>query len=213
MPTLKGVYGITPAESPSSTETLEKIEQALRGGLSILQFRHKSHALNQAPQKTLLKQALAFQDLCKQYHCLFIINDNATLAKQINADGLHLGQQDMPLNQAREMLGPKACIGITCHNSLALAQQAQALGADYVAFGSFYPSQTKPNASKADISTLNQAKQTLNLPIVAIGGITLHNAAPLIHSGADMIAVVQSLFSTGDVETRCTQFNQLFSNT
>lgn len=226
MITVRGVYGITPPLTTTGTSDnntlqeqrlLEKIEQALRGGLAVLQYRNKApaengkHRQNQDHiQAHKLRQAQAIQALCRHHHCPFLINDDLHLAQQIKADGLHLGQQDTPLQEARELLGPHAIIGITCHDALPLAQQAERQGADYVAFGSFYPSHTKPNASPACLSTLQQARQTLTLPIVAIGGITPQNAPALIDAGADLIAVVQSLFSAEDPQTRCQQLNRLF---
>jgi len=211
MAIFKGVYGITPPQFPCTAQSLDTIEKALQGGLSVLQYRNKSPQRDYAINSQELQHVLALQDLCRQYHCLFVINDNAVLAHQIKADGLHLGQQDIALHQARDLLGPSIQIGITCHNAIALAQQAEKQGADYVAFGSFFPSQTKPNASKAEISTLTQAKQSLGLPIVAIGGITLENAPALISAGADMIAVVQSLFDGPCIRTQSQQLTDLFS--
>jgi len=150
-------------------------------------------------------------DLCRAKGAMFIVNDDVALALACNADGVHLGQADMALADARAQLGDGAIIGITCHDSVELALKAQAGGADYVAFGSFYPSPSKPCAADAPIDILRQARQDIGLPIVAIGGITAGNAEALITAGADMLAVIHGVFAQEDVEKAARAYAGLFS--
>ena len=171
----------------------------------MLQYRQKK--LNYSQQ---IKQAEILLKYCRDYNCLFLINDNPQLAAEITADGIHLGQNDTNITQARNLIGPKAIIGMTCHNSLKLAQQAELKGADYVAFGAFFPSPSKPEAALAPISLLRQAKKTLHCPIIAIGGINPDNAKQLIDAGADMIATIHALFASKNISSQCSHFNQLF---
>ena len=205
-PRLKGLYGITDSTlMPDTSAMLQQVEAALLGGCKIIQYRDKS-----ADQQARLQQASKLLELCHQHDALLLINDDIQLALAINADGVHLGQGDGNHASARELLGPDAIIGITCHDKLSLARQAIADQADYVAFGAFFPSKTKPNASPAPMNLINDAKQNLSVPVVAIGGITVDNASQLIEAGADMLAVVHSLFSAPDITQRATGFQTLF---
>jgi thiamine-phosphate pyrophosphorylase len=145
-------------------------------------------------------------DLCREHGAELIINDDVHLALSVGAHGVHLGQDDMPPQEARKLLGPKATIGVTCHADLDLAHTAVQAGANYVAFGRFFPSTTKPDAPPAPLELLIQARQMLDVPIVAIGGITLDNAQSVLASGADWLAVSHSLFSAPNIETRTRAF-------
>ena len=140
-----------------------------------------------------------------------MINDDTELAKACGAHGVHLGQSDGIISQARAFLGNQAIIGNTCHGSLELAQAGVGQGCDYVAFGAFFTSSTKPDASPAPISLLNEARSTLPVPVVAIGGINMDNADQVINAGADMIAVIHNLFASDDICSRAAQFNSLFN--
>jgi len=200
--TLSGLYAIT----DSSQEHLARqVELALKGGVHILQYRDKS-----SDQTRRLTQAKRLLDLCRKHDAIFIINDDVELAKAIGADGVHLGRDDHDIESARIALGNKAIIGLSCYDQLELAVAAQSAGADYVAFGRFFPSSTKPQAVQAEIELLSAAKSTLRIPIVAIGGITPENGAPLIDAGADMLAVIQGLFAQQDIRTAAEQFHKLF---
>ena len=206
--TLHGLYGITDSKlMPDDAQMLAQVEAALQGGMTILQYRDKS-----GDQAKRLRQANALRALCHRYKALFLINDDSELAKACQADGVHLGQSDGSVPKARQLLGSEAIIGVTCHDSLSLAEQAVAEGADYVAFGAFFPSKTKPDAKPAPHSLLADAGQQLDLPIVAIGGITVDNAHQLIDAGADMVAVIHALFAAEDIPQRARAFQQLFSN-
>jgi thiamine-phosphate pyrophosphorylase len=184
------------------------VEPILRGGCRIIQYRNK-----QASRADNKMQATVLRDLCHRYQALLIINDDVELALAIGADGVHLGQADTSLNEARQRLGASKIIGVSCHNSLELARQAEQQGADYVAFGRFFESRTKPDAPQAELDILRAAKQQLRIPVVAIGGITRDNAARVIAQGADMIAVIDDLFAAQDakeLEARAKTFTQLF---
>ena len=187
---------------------LEAVEQALIGGVAFIQYRDKSTD----SQKRLL-EAQQLNTLCQRYNVPLIINDDLELAAQLGV-GVHLGQQDGSIALARQRLGQDAIIGATCHNSLLVAEQAAVQGASYLAFGAFYPSSTKPLAQLAELSTLTQAKQLFNLPIVAIGGITLDNAQPLIEAGADYLAVISDIFAlpVDNIRQRVEAYKLLFKN-
>ena len=203
---LEGLYAITDSVlMPNDNELLDRIEAALRGGTRIVQYRDKSDDSTKR-----LRQAKALIDLCNQFDVPLLINDDAHLAKTSGAAGVHLGQSDGLLTEARELLGQDAIIGITCHDSLAFALEGQKAGADYVAYGAFYASKTKPNASPAPLSLLAESKTQIKLPTVAIGGITVDNAAQTLAAGADMLAVVHSLLAAEDVEQQARRFSQLF---
>lgn len=187
---LSGVYAITdPLLLPDDTRMQEQVEAALRAGLDLLQYRDKTADASKA-----LRQTRLLADLCKNYDCLLIINDDPELARACEADGVHLGQGDTSLLHARELLGKHRLIGRTCHNSLQLAELAARQGADYLAFGRCYPSNTKPDAPAAPISIFQQA-QHLQLPCVAIGGITPQGASTVVQAGASMIAAIEGIFA------------------
>lgn len=199
-----GVYAITP-ECSDTARLLIRVEAALKGGVAAVQYREKTGdvALRHEQASELLA-------LCQRYDVPLIINDDLRLADLTGADGVHLGREDGGLREARLILGPEKIIGASCYQHLEAARAAQAQGADYVAFGSFYPSPTKPQAVKASIDLLRQAADCLQAPIVAIGGITVDNAKPLIDAGADAVAVISALFDAPDIESAARQLNTLF---
>jgi thiamine-phosphate pyrophosphorylase len=201
---LAGLYAIT-SEPKDSAQLIEQVSRALAGGARVVQYRDKS-----SDQARRLAEAQALLNLCHEHQVPLIVNDDIELACQIQADGIHLGQQDAALSNARDKLGEHCIIGISCYNVFSLAQQAVADGADYIAFGAFYPSGTKPAASTASPDLLHRAKQELDIPVVAIGGITPHNAAELLDAGADMLAVIQGVFAQPDIELAARAFSSLF---
>lgn len=204
---LRGLYAITDSSLLADGRLLPYTEAALRGGARLLQYRDKS-----SNDSTRLREATALRELCERYGATLIINDDAELAARLGV-GLHLGQEDGSLAHARALLGGRAIIGATCHASLELAAQARRDGASYVAFGRFHNSNTKPGAPSANLELLAQARQATSLPIVAIGGVTVENAPPLIAAGADLIAVIHALFaadSAAEVERRACAFSALF---
>ena len=197
---LNGLYAIT---DPSllQDDLIHKAEQAIIAGINILQYRNKIASVEQQEQ-----EALALATLCKKNNILFLINDNIELAVKVNADGVHLGQSDAKLQQARKILGENKIIGITCHNKIELAIEAQQKGADYVAFGRFFNSETKPSAPAAELSLLSEASKVITLPIVAIGGISPESAPLLLKKGADMLAVIHGIFGQKDILKATQQF-------
>ncbi|MCL7946143.1 thiamine phosphate synthase [Marinobacter sp. ATCH36] len=202
-----GLYAITDSQLLPADKLLPAVEAALRGGAVLVQYREKS-----APQPERLQQARDLTALCRNAGVPLIINDDPELARRCGATGVHLGQSDSSLVSARQQLGEHAIIGATCHADLALAASADRDGADYLAFGRFFNSKTKPDAPAADTSVLARARQ-FGKPVTAIGGITAGNGEALIRAGADMLAVVGGLFD-GDlasIEERARQFSRLFA--
>lgn len=185
---IHGLYAITDPDLIADNQLLCAIENALRGGARVVQYRNKS-----ATKQIQYQQAGELSRLCKDYNVCFIINDDPQLALDVHADGVHVGREDGKIEDARTLLGKKAIIGVSCYNQLEAAYHAIAQGADYVAFGRFYPSKTKPDAVQADITLLQQAAKQLHVPIVAIGGINRDNAQQLIQCGADSVAVINDL--------------------
>lgn len=202
---INGVYAITDPNLSPAGKVLQDAELALKGGVKILQFRDKTTDWHS--QLALAKQ---LKTLCTTYQALLIINDDIELAIQANADGIHLGKDDAALETARQTLGNDKIIGISCYNSIERALEMQKRGANYVAFGRFFPSKTKPNAPQADVATLVQAKQILQIPLVVIGGIELNNAQTLIDAGADSIAVIQGIFAQDDIQAAAQSLSDLF---
>ncbi len=207
-PPLRGVYAITDENLLAGPTLFSAVEEALGAGLALLQYRNKS-----ADWQSKCAEATQLLHLCQRYNTPLLINDDVELCREIGAAGVHLGQADTKLVAARQRLGEQAIIGITCHSDLSLALRAQAAGADYVAFGRFFPSHTKPNAPQASIQVLQQAKAQLAIPIVAIGGINAENGQALVTAGADMLAVIHTLFASADVEAQAKALNALFRTT
>ncbi|HEV8260136.1 MAG TPA: thiamine phosphate synthase [Burkholderiales bacterium] len=202
--TVSGLYAVTPALVDSAL-LRSKVEAALRGGARILQYRNKA-----ADEQLRREQAFQIAWLCRDAGACFIVNDSIELARDVAADGVHLGKDDNGIGAARAMLGPGKLIGVSCYNQLLRARDAVAQGADYIAFGSFFPSATKPGAVTASRDLLRAAKE-FSLPIVAIGGITPDNAAGLIEAGADAVAVVSAVFDAPDVERAARRIAALFA--
>lgn len=162
-----------------------QLEAALIAGpVAAFQFRVKGTDQHQAAQL-----AVPLQGICGRHNIAFVVNDSIALAKRVGADGVHLGQGDGNPAEARRELGSNAQIGVTCHNSRHLAMEAAEAGADYVAFGAFFPTSTKEVQHMAEVGTLELWSQFTEVPCVAIGGITPGNAKPLIDAGADFLAV------------------------
>jgi thiamine-phosphate pyrophosphorylase len=204
---LRGLYALTDSHLIPSERLVDTVEAAIIGGAKIIQYRDKTD-----DDRLRLKQAHALQQLCQQYKVALLINDDVELAHQVGADGVHLGKDDMSLSKARTMLGNDAIIGVSCYNQLPLAQQAVQAGATYVAFGSFFSSQIKPNAVRATLDLLRQARQSLKCPMVAIGGITPANGIELVKAGADCLAVIQGLFGQTNVTAAAQRYAQLFGS-
>lgn len=201
-----GLYAITDATLLPPERLIPAVEAALRGGAVMVQYREKS-----LPFPDRLSQARNLLAACNNARVPLIINDDPELAKRAGASGVHLGQSDSSLTLARKHLGENAIIGATCHASMDLAAEAYHAGADYLAFGRFFPSSTKPGAPAASPDILGRARR-FGKPITAIGGIALENGESLIRAGADMLAVVGGLFDGDDhlIEHRAREFTRLF---
>jgi thiamine-phosphate pyrophosphorylase len=198
----RGLYAITQTDNKSIATILREVEQVLSGGAVVVQYRDKQ------PLDALLL-ASELVKLCHQYHAPLIINDDVELAIQVAADGVHLGKEDGAVAHARQRLGNDAIIGVSCYNSVDRAIEAQRDGADYVAFGRFFTSSSKPLAAPAEINTLHEAKRVLTVPIVAIGGILPDNGGQLLDAGADLLAVIGGLF-TAQPEHSARTYRDLF---
>ncbi len=199
------LYAITDSQLLPGDTLFTGVAAALKGGCKLVQYRDKSAdiARRQFEAKTLLA-------LCNQYQAQLIINDDVSLAQEIGAHGIHLGQDDISPVAARIILGNHAIIGVTCHDSLELARKAIKDSANYIAFGRFFSSSTKPDARPAPIALIGDAhKEFNNTPIVVIGGITLDNGKQLLEAGADMLAVCHSLFSAEDITAQAKKFIEL----
>jgi thiamine-phosphate pyrophosphorylase len=202
---LRGLYAITDENLIPETTFAATIEQALSGGTAIIQYRDKSGS-----ETKRLEQASALRSLCNEYRASLIINDDIALAKAVAADGVHLGEDDISIEQARLILGKNAIIGISCYNQLQLGARAQAAGADYVAFGAVFTSPTKPHARSASCELISEAKSQLHIPVCAIGGIDKSNAESVIEAGADMTALISGLFTEPDIRLTAEHISRLF---
>lgn len=200
---LSGLYAITP-DWTDTDRLLAVTEAILRAGCRWLQYRNKT-----APPELKKTQAQALRALTRRLRAHLIVNDDPGLALSVEADGVHLGREDGSVSAARGVLGKGKLIGVSCYQGLELAQTAVAAGADYVAFGSVYPSATKPHAARADLALFGRAR-CLPVPVVAIGGITPDNAAAVIAAGADALAVINALYEAEDPDAQAERFLALF---
>jgi thiamine-phosphate pyrophosphorylase len=198
-----GLYAIT--DGPRD-DLLAAVDAALRGGAAVIQYRDKT---SEAARR--LAEASALVVACRSAGVPLIINDDIELAGTTGAAGVHLGEDDGAIDVARRRLGPDAIIGVSCYDSLERARVAAAAGADYLAFGAFFASPTKPHARHATPDLLRAAR-SLGLPLVAIGGITPDNARPLVDAGADFVAVVSGVFATAAPEDAARQYTKCFLN-
>jgi len=198
----RGLYAITDGPRP---DLHAAVERALQGGAAIVQYRDKS-----GEDERRRAEAADLLTVCHRFGVPLIVNDDVELAATIGADGVHLGEHDGDIAAARTRLGPTAIIGVSCYDSLDRARQLAGAGADYLAFGAFFPSPTKPQARRAHADLLRDAK-ALGLPLVAIGGITPDNAQPLIEAGADFVAAISGVFASADPSAAARRYANLFS--
>ena len=183
------------------------VDAALSGGASLIQYRNKM-----ADADLRIRQARVLLKLCRQHGAALIINDHAALCLELDADGVHLGGDDGDAAAIRAQLGPERILGVSCYNRFELALTAQAQGADYVAFGACFDSATKPVAVHAPLELFRRAQSELQIPVVAIGGITLANAQLALDIGANAIAVIGELFFANDITQTARQFSNLFNH-
>lgn len=199
------LYAITDSQLMPGQLLFDGVTAAVQGGCRLVQYRDKS-----GDAEKRRREAEGLLEICRHHGARLIINDDPLLAHAIGADGVHLGQTDGDARAARQLLGPDAIVGITCHASLDFAQQALLDGASYIAFGRFFPSQTKPDAPPAPLSLINEAiARYPHTQVVAIGGITLENAATIAQAGAHYIAVSHALFNAPDIRRQAEQFSKL----
>ena len=199
------LYLISPQEVGGAFP--ERLQAALEAGpVAAFQLRVKD-----TPEHQLARLAEPLQRICADHDTTFIVNDSMVLAKRLGADGVHLGQSDGDIREARALLGPAAQIGRTCHDSRHLAMEAGEAGADYVAFGAFYPTTTKPSHYRPHPSILSWWSSIFEIPCVAIGGITPDNVQPLIDAGADFVAVCQAVWGADDPALAVQRFNEVLA--
>jgi thiamine-phosphate pyrophosphorylase len=201
---MRGLYLVTP-DWDDTNQLLTVTEAALKAGVALLQYRHKT-----ASDALRLAQATALQTLCRRYRVPLVINDHLALCEQIDADGLHLGGTDASVSAARAIIGPAKILGASCYGDLQRAHDAVAAGASYVAFGGFYPSRVKQYEVSTPVDIVSRAKVSITVPVCVIGGMTPDNAAPLVAEGADMVAVISSVYQHAQPEQAATQFSKLF---
>lgn len=199
-----GLYAVTP-DTDDTPRLCAMVTEAVEGGATLVQYRNKA-----ASPRMRLEQASALLTICKSRGALLIVNDDTDLAVSIGAEGLHLGRDDGDIAAARARL-PHALIGASCYRDIGNALEAKRAGADYVAFGSFFASPTKPSAVRSPLSTITEAKKAVGLPVVAIGGITLENTPSLITAGVDAVAVITALFTASSIRQAAENFIRLFT--
>lgn len=202
---LRGLYLVTP-DWDDTRKLLEITELALKGGIALLQYRHKTADAAQRQE-----QAECLQALCRSYQVPFIINDHIDLCMSLNADGIHVGGTDASVADVRKIIGADKILGSSCYGSLELAQLAEASGASYVAFGGFYPSKVKKYPVTTPPTIVSDWKAQGKVPSVVIGGMTKENSAPLVANGADMVAAISSIYLAGDPQRAVQEFNALFA--
>ncbi|MBI2319179.1 MAG: thiamine phosphate synthase [Betaproteobacteria bacterium] len=202
---IRGLYAITP-EKADTGELLAKVRLALAGGTRLVQYRSKL-----ADRSLRFAQARQLLALCRSASATLIVNDDIECALEVGADGAHIGREDGEPFAARSRLGPGMLLGVSCYERLELALAAEAAGADYVAFGSVFASPTKPGAVRAGLALFSQARTRVQVPIVAIGGITAENAASVVAAGADALAVLSAVFEAADIEAAAAAFSTFFS--
>jgi thiamine-phosphate pyrophosphorylase len=196
----RGLYAVTPT-ALTGPALLDAVAEVLAGGAVWLQYRAK--------QAADAETAAMLVACCRRANARLIVNDDPALARRVGADGVHLGRDDVTVKAAREIVGPDRLIGVSCYDDLGRAAEAAELGADYLAFGSMFHSSTKPAAVRCPLETLSVARG-LGRPVVAIGGITADNAAAAISAGADLVAVIEDLFSAADRRARARGYARLF---
>ncbi len=203
-----GLYAITDAQLTPEAQLAERVAKAIEGGAVMIQYRNKTA---DAAQRG--REAYLLSELCQRHRIPLIINDHVDLAQHVGAQGVHLGEEDAQVHAARAILGEYAIIGVSCYNEFQRALRAQQAGADYVAFGSFFSSDTKPGAVRSTVELLHEAGKHLSIPRVAIGGITPENARPIVQAGASLIAACHGVFGQPDVQIAAQRYAHLFTAT
>lgn len=198
---LQGLYVLTDSRIFPHTQWPTRVEAILEGGATVIQLREKELTDNE-----LLPHALRVQEVCMAHDVPLIINDRVELAKKIFADGVHLGKEDKSLKAARDYLGNEFYIGVSCYRDIYASIRAQQLGADYVAFGSLFPTLTKQDASHCPLSIIQKAGNQIFLPICGIGGITINNVNKVIQAGATLLSVSNAIFNSDNPKAATERF-------
>ena len=201
---IKGLYAITPDSADLNT-LIQKTQLAIEGGAFMVQYRSKIH-----DRDVKMQQCAAILRLCREYDVPCIVNDDVEMCRILKADGVHLGENDDNIAEVRRILGEDSIIGSSCYDQLNRAKQAQKEGASYVAFGAVFPTPTKPHAPRATLELLREAKSEIQIPIVAIGGITMNNAHDVIETGIDAIAVITNLYESNSIKETAETLSQMF---
>lgn len=201
---MKGLYVITDEKLTPYGKMFDMVKQALEGGAKFVQLRDKNNS-----DDFLLEYALKLRDLCHKYNAYFIVNDRVNLALKSEADGVHVGEEDENIEKVIEIMKGKI-VGVSCYGSIERAKEMEKLGASYVAFGSFYPSPTKPTSKIVPKEIISQAKKELKIPVCVIGGITVERAKELIDLGADIVAVINDIWTSPDIKQRALEYKRLF---
>lgn len=187
------LYAVTDRAWTKNVTLMEQVKQALDGGITFLQLREK-----ELSEEEFIKEAKEMKELAAQYKIPFVINDNIKVALEVDADGVHIGQDDMSVEEARKLLGEDKIIGVSAHN-VKEAMKAQEGGADYLGVGAVCATSTKKDANVVSKEEIKKIKETVDIPIVAIGGIKKDNIDALTGTGVDGVAVVSAIFAAGDI--------------
>lgn len=201
---MKGLYLVTP-DWDDTDKLVAATEQAIAGGASLLQYRHKT-----ASAELRTEQAAALLTLCRRLNVPLIINDHLDLCERIDADGVHVGGTDASVAEVRTKLGKAKIVGASCYGDLQLARDAAAAGASYVAFGGFYPSRVKKYEVTTSPDIITRALSNIDLPLCVIGGMTPQNARPLIELGANAVAAISSVYAATDHRSAAAEFASMF---
>ncbi len=183
---MQGIYAITPNQKLDINNIKQMLNKHKPG---FLQYRHKTN-----DKELKITEAKKLKDLCLLHNTVFIINDDINLAQIVDADGVHLGKDDLSIKSARLAIGEGKIIGTSCYNDIDTAKNAQEQGANYVAFGALFSSSTKPNASHCSLDIISKAKQVINIPIVGIGGVDFNNMHQALNAGCDSVAMIKALY-------------------
>ena len=201
-----GLYAITSAADADPDRLAGRVRAAIDGGAAMIQYRAKNRTVRERHTAASL-----LLDVCRLRQVPLIVNDDPVLAADIGADGVHVGREDGDVRSVRRIVGDRCIVGVSCYDRFDLALAAADDGATYVAFGSFFSSPTKPHAVPAPMGLLSTAREELDIPVVAIGGVTARNGTALITAGASFLAAIGGVFGGGDVEQAARGYAALFS--
>ncbi len=199
------LYAVTDRKWTGKKTLFEQVEKSIKGGVTFVQLREK-----ELEYKLFLDEAIKMKDLCKKYDIPFVVNDNVDIAIKSNADGVHIGQEDMEASNVREMIGKDKILGISVQ-TLEQAIEAEKKGADYLGVGTIFPTNSKDNAVKVSIETLSLICKSVNIPVVAIGGINKTNINQLKNTGISGVALISAIFANDDIEYATRELKEILS--